>query len=118
MARSRASWALAAVVVLGVGATARAQVPDVVGVDPPGYTPGRGLGWRISNGFGYRAVGPRGPGYYTGLYTPTLNEDGQSPAYSPIFSSLNTGPGTRAYSSHYAAPGTRGRGLLGWLRRH
>jgi hypothetical protein len=104
--------------VLLIAGWAQAQVPDVIGVDPPGYTPGRGLGWRISNGFGYGAIGPRGPGYYTGLYTPTFSEDGQSPAYSPIFNSLNAGPGTRAYTSRYAPPATsRGHGLLGRLRR-
>jgi hypothetical protein len=107
----------AAGLVLAASEAAPAQVPDVIGIDPPGYTPGRGLGWRISNGFGYGTMGPRGRGYYTGLYTPTLNEDGQSPAYSPIFNSLNAGPGTRAYSSHYAPPAARGRGLFGLFRR-
>lgn len=109
-------------VLLGVGvgslgvAPARAQVPDVIGVPAPGDPGGRELGWRVSNGFGYGAIGPRGYGYYPGLYTPTFNEDGQSPAYNPIFNSLETGPGS------YVEPSKRGTTLLGRtvrrLRRH
>jgi hypothetical protein len=61
----------------------------------------------VGNGFGYGAFGPRGYGYYTGLDMRPFNEDGQSTYYSPIFNSLNTGPGS------YVPPSKRGTSLLG-----
>lgn len=106
MRRSMRLTAVLGFVVAGAG-TAVAQVPDVVGAATPGDPTSRRLGWAVSNGFGYGAIGPRGPGYYTGLNVRPFNEDGQSPYYSPIFNSLNTGPGS------YVVPSKRGTTLLG-----
>jgi hypothetical protein len=107
--RRHIGWAVLALV-LGAGG-ARAQVPDVVGAATPGDPSGRRLGWMVSNGFGYGAIGPRGPGYYTGLDMRPFNEDGQSVYYNPIFNSLNTGPGS------YVEPSKRGTTLVGRIKR-
>src|SRR5262249_43394490 len=56
--------------VLVVGPAARAQFNEVV-IDPAlGRRPIFGPGGYIANGNGYGAFGPRGYGYYTGLYYP------------------------------------------------
>ena len=53
-----------------------------------GFGP-NGLGY---SGFGYTTPGPRGNGYYTGLYLPPY-DGGPSPDYSPIWSSIAAAPG-------------------------
>jgi hypothetical protein len=76
-------------VVLGCADGARAQFGDVV-IDPAlGPRPIFGPGGFISNGNGYGAYGPRGYGYYTGLYFPPNDlGNGPSPYYSPIYNAM------------------------------
>src|SRR3954454_15638184 len=81
----------------GVTATTRGQFSDVV-IDPAlGHRPTFGPGGYISNGNSYGAYGPRGYGYYTGLYLPPNDlGNGPSPYYSPIFSAMVGAPSPNA----------------------
>lgn len=82
---------------LGTATTARGQWMDFT-LDPAlGRRPTFGLGGFISNGFGYGAYGPRGYGYYTGLYFPPNDlSNGPSPYYSPLYSALAAAPSPNA----------------------
>ncbi len=82
---------------LGPATTARAQWMDVV-IDPAlGPYPTFGPGGFLSNGFGYGAYGPRGWGYYPGLYYPGNDlSNGPSPYYSPLYSALAAAPSSNA----------------------
>ncbi len=72
---------------------ARGQWSEVV-IDPAlGNRPTFGPGGYLSNGFGYGAYGPRGYGYYPGLYVPPNDmHNGPGPAYSPLYSALAAAP--------------------------
>lgn len=88
---------VAALLVLGVNPPVWAQAPNgEIQVDPAlGRRPIFGPGGFLSNGNGSTAQGPRGPGYYTGLYqAPNDLSNGPSPYYSPLYTAIEAGPRT------------------------
>ena len=70
----------------------QAQAQYSFAIDPPGSSPGVTPNGFHYSGFGYTANGPRGSGYYTGLYTPPY-DGGPSPYYGAIFNSVAGTPG-------------------------
>lgn len=82
---------------LVTSSNARGQWMDAI-IDPAlGRNPTFGPGGFISNGFGYGAYGPRGYGYYTGLYVPPNDlSNGPSPYYSPLYSAMAAAPSPNA----------------------
>lgn len=85
---------------LGPAAVSKAQWSEFT-IDPAlGPYPTFGPGGYISNGFGYRSLGPGGYGpYYPGLYFPPNDmSNGPDPAYSPLYSALIAAPPPNAPS--------------------
>jgi hypothetical protein len=81
-----------------------------VGIDPPSYVPGRGMGYGV-NTYGYGGMGRRGAGYWTPL--PDIGYyaagTGPGPFYSPVFNAMPAAPRDRQPAqadSRYAGPGT------------
>lgn len=89
----RLSYVSGLVVLAALAQARSARAQFSFAIDPPGSSPGvRPNGFHYS-GFGYTAIGPKGPGYYVGLYTPPYDGGGPSPYYEPIFNSVAGTPG-------------------------
>ena len=116
--RVTTSRLLAFGVFIGLAAAGEARAQYSFAPDPPGVNPALGNGPMGYSGFGYSARGPRGVGYYTGLYVPPY-DGGPSEAYNPIFSALNAAPQSVAIPAQEMAAGTRPRGPrhLRWFLR-
>jgi hypothetical protein len=108
MTRMLPALALGALLLLAFPTPSRAQFAEVQ-IDPAlGNRPTFGPGGYLSNGFGYNANGPRGLGYYPGLYNPPFTNGSEpSPYYSPIWNSITTIP---PIDPRYTGPGAR----AGW----